>query len=71
MSSVKTIRPLSSRPSIRPNDPWRYGEPALAEVMEDPLVHLVMKRDGLVPQDVWPVLCRARVRVCPVTSQAA
>lgn len=68
MNHAKAFRPVP----IRASDPWRYGEPLLSDVMNDPLVHLVMKRDGLGPQDVWPVLLRARVEaVCRVTWRAA
>lgn len=53
-----------------PRPHWSDGEPALDELMRDPLVHLVMKRDNLVPDDVWPVLHRAgqrlRSRLCPL-----
>lgn len=49
-------RALSSR---RP-DPWRTGEPSLTEVMTDPLVHLVMRRDGLRSDQVWPVIRQAQ-----------
>lgn len=46
-------------PSRRP-DPWRNGEPSLADVMADPLVHLVMQRDGLRSDQVWPVIRQAQ-----------
>jgi hypothetical protein len=68
MNHAKALRPVP----IRASDPWRYGEPYLSDVMNDPLVHLVMKRDGLGLQDVWPVLLRARVEaVCRDASKAA
>ncbi|WP_019645601.1 hypothetical protein [Novispirillum itersonii] len=50
------LRPHSSR---RP-DPWRSGEPSLTDVMTDPLVHLVMRRDGLRSDQVWPVIRQAQ-----------
>lgn len=43
-------------PCRRASDPWRDGEPCLSEVMADPLVHLVMRRDGLNPSLVWPLM---------------
>ena len=52
---------ISSR--NRPFDPWRQGEPSLVEVMSDPLVHLLMQRDGLVVEEVWPVVLEARSRL--------
>ena len=53
-----TLSPVSSPPA-RPWDPWRNGEPALAELMADPIVHLLMRRDGLTPASVWPLLAEA------------
>ena len=38
------------------HDPWRQGEPSLYDVMTDPIVLLLMKRDGLTPNDVWPLV---------------
>lgn len=72
MNTVKTFR---SPPAPRPNDPWRHGEPTLEEVMADPLVHLLMRRDGLAPRDVWPLLRDVGLRLgqgrCPAASLAA
>jgi len=58
--TIASLSRLSSFPvrSARPWDPWRSGEPTLAEVMEDPIVHLLMRRDGLTPAAVWPLLDR-------------
>lgn len=36
------------------------GEPSLAEIMADPIVHLVMRSDGVTPQDVLAVIANAR-----------
>lgn len=38
-------------------------EPALADVMNDPLVRLVMRRDSLTPDEVWAVVNAARRRL--------
>ena len=37
---------------------WRQAgvELTLQEVMAEPIVHLVMRRDGLTPEDVWAVV---------------
>ncbi len=52
--------------ATRSRDPWRSGEPALSDVMADPIVALVMRRDGLEPRDVWPLMLDAggRLRGC-------
>ena len=44
---------------MRQSKSWLQGEPSLQEVMSDPIVHLVMRRDGLTPEDVWPVILAA------------
>jgi len=43
---------------------WRRAgvELALDEVMAEPIVHLVMRRDGLTPEDVWAVVEEVRRR---------
>ncbi len=38
-------------------------EPDLCEVLEDPLVHLVMRRDGISPADLKAVMLRARAKL--------
>lgn len=62
----------------RPNpltDPWRHGEPRLIDAMEDPLILAVMERDGLIADEVWPLMLEARSRLggrlCRVLAQAA
>lgn len=71
-------RPISPGPQLlsrRAGDPWRHGEPALAEVMGDPIVHLLMRRDGLGVDQVWPVVREAQSRLgrhlCQGVAQAA
>lgn len=39
------------------------SDPSLDEVMASPLVHLVMRRDGLTPDDVWRVIRTAQHRM--------
>lgn len=36
------------------------AEPSLAEVLEDPVVHLVLRRDGLTPSDLRRAMETAR-----------
>ncbi|EME68648.1 hypothetical protein H261_17428 [Paramagnetospirillum caucaseum] len=60
---------------LRPHDPWCHGEPRLVDVMEDPIVLAVMERDGLIPDEVWPLMLEARSRLgrrlCKVVTLAA
>jgi hypothetical protein len=43
---------------------WRRAgvELALNEVMAEPIVHLVRRRDGLTPEDIWAVVEEVRRR---------
>ena len=38
-------------------------EPVLADVMNDPIVHLVMRCDSLTPDEVWSFVNAARRRL--------
>lgn len=38
----------------------RGEEPLLDELMQDPIIELVMKRDNLAVQDVWKVVINAK-----------
>ena len=38
-------------------------EPKLGDVLADPIVHLVMRRDRLTPEDVWAAVHVARDRL--------
>ena len=46
-----------------PTWPSDGTEPSLEDVMLDPLVHLVMRRDGLSADAVWVALRRAQRRL--------
>ena len=63
MTHSKRVSPGPHLVSQRDFDPWRFGEPSLAEVMNDPIVHLLMRRDGLVADQVWPVVLEAQSRL--------
>ena len=41
-------------------DDWLKGEPRLREMMTDPIVRLVMRRDNLGPVDVWAAVEQGR-----------
>lgn len=44
-------------------DDWLMGEPRLREMMTDPIVRLVMRRDNLGPVDVWAAVEQARANL--------
>jgi len=55
-----------ARPPCAPSrDPWaRAGiEPRLEEVLADPLVHQVMRRDGVTDAALRGVIARAQARL--------
>ncbi len=41
---------------MRQSEAWLRGEPSIQELMSDPIIHLVMRRDGLTPEIVWAVI---------------
>ena len=42
---------------------WDGGEPSIAELLSDPIVELVLRRDGLTRRDVWRAVEAARRRL--------
>lgn len=56
------------------NSAWIYGEPGIDELLRDPLVSLVLRRDHLSREDLLAALAVARRRLKPegvTRSQAA
>lgn len=35
---------------------WLHNEPTVDELMADPIVHLLMRSDGIQPEDVWQTI---------------
>ncbi len=54
--------PLLGEP-LHQSESWLHGEPSIQEVMSEPIVHLVMRRDGLTPESVWAVIQAASVKL--------
>ncbi len=48
---------------MRQTEPCFQGEPKLQDVMSDPIVHLVMRRDGLTSETVWAIIREASARL--------
>ena len=53
-SRYKTRDSIRNGQTTKTQDPWgeACSEPKLSDVLADPLVHLVMRRDGLARTDV-------------------
>ena len=47
--------------TVSAQDNWLQGEPPIHEMLTDPIVRLVMRRDNLGPADVWAAIDRARI----------
>ena len=56
---------------MSPRENWaRAGvEPSLADLMHDPIVHLIMRRDNVAPSDLLKVVARARAHLCVASSR--
>ncbi len=39
---------------------WLNGEPRIPDMLTDPIVRMVMRRDNLGPRDVWAAVERGR-----------
>lgn len=39
---------------------WEWGEPTLEDLLSDPIVEAVLRRDGLTRRDVWRAVALAR-----------
>lgn len=44
---------------------WIHGEPAIDDLLHDPLVKLVLGRDGLTADDLRHAIAVARARLIP------
>lgn len=42
---------------------WKDGEPALEELLSDPIFDRLLRRDGLTRRDVWHAVDEARQRL--------
>lgn len=61
---MSTIPRDCRTPSVRRAHPWSAGgcEPRLDEVLADPIVHQIMRRDGVSPGDLRALVARVRAR---------
>lgn len=63
VSRVSTLRGAGGDGAGQPDWSGPGIEPALADVMNEPIIHLIMRRDSLTPGDVWSVINAARRRL--------
>ena len=52
---------------------WFQDEPTVQDVMSDPIVHLLIRQDGLSPETVWAIIraTSARLREGPARAVEA
>lgn len=62
-------RPFAVQPSIGPASAWIYGEPGIDDLLNDPLVGLVLRRDGLNRQDLRTAVAAGRARLSPIRAR--
>ena len=53
------------------NQAWAEGEPALEDLLSDPIIDVVLRRDGLARCDVWRAVDLARQRLDPETQESS
>ena len=62
-------RPFAVQPSTGPASAWIHGEPGVDDLVDDPLVGLVLRRDGLNRQDLRSAVATGRARLSRIRAQ--
>ena len=58
------LKSLNENP-VTETVPWIVGEPSVQEILGDPVVHAVLRRDGLSVHDLMRAIARGRGRLSP------
>jgi hypothetical protein len=58
------LKSLNENP-VTETAPWIVGEPSVQELLGDPVVHAVLRRDGLSVHDLMRAIARGRGRLSP------
>ena len=58
------LKSLNENP-VTETAPWIVGEPSVQELLGDPIVHAVLRRDGLSVHDLMRAIARGRGRLSP------
>ena len=56
------VKLLKEDPAIETHS-WIAGEPSVQDLLTDPVVHAVLRRDGLSTRDLMRAMARARRRL--------
>lgn len=69
MSDQRAVLKLLNENPVTETAPWLAGEPNVQDVLRDPVVHAVLRRDGLSLHDLMRVIARERKRLWPAASR--
>jgi hypothetical protein len=58
------LKSLNENP-VTETAPWIFGEPSMQDLLGDPVVHAVLRRDGLSVHDLKRAIARGRGRLSP------
>ncbi|HEY9539923.1 MAG TPA: hypothetical protein VIS03_20175 [Kiloniellaceae bacterium] len=65
MIEQRAVLKLLNENPVTETVPWIVGEPSVQEILGDPVVHAVLRRDGLSLQDLMGAIARGRLRLSP------
>lgn len=71
MIEHRSARKLLNETPVTETAPWIVGEPSLQDLLGDPVVHAVLRRDGLSTQDLMRAITRGRHRLAGTPSIAS
>jgi len=71
MIEQRGVLKLLNEDPVTETIPWILGEPTVEDLLRDPLVHAVLRRDGLSPQDLLQAIALGRGRLDPAMLVAA
>lgn len=63
MIEHRSVLKLLNENPVTETFPWIDGEPSVRDLLGDPVVHAVLRRDGLSPQDLMLAIARGRSRL--------
>lgn len=63
-------RALRETASLRETADWIIGEPSVQDLLRDPLIHAILQRDGLCPQDLLQAIALGRARLAPPAAES-
>ena len=71
MNEQGNVLKLLSEHPITETANWIIGEPSVPDLLGDPVIHAVLRRDGLGLNDLLQAIAQGRSRLAPALSTAA